>query len=129
MNFTNILLLFGVYLTGLGLFFILQNMKNKLEEVKLEVVAFEKREDHKSNEINVPVYKVFAGEYQGITKVCRYNEGDIAKKLNVGDLIDGFIALPNKDLISKDSVPIKKWMPIWLLVIGIGIVFVCLYLK
>ena len=127
MIFSIILFLFGIYFIGVGGFVVYQNKKDKLIEVKLEVVAFEVQEDHESNEISVPVYRVYAGEYQGITKVSIYDEASSAKKLKVGDLIDGFIALPSKNLISKDSLPMKNWMPIWALVIGIGLMLASVY--
>jgi len=122
-----ILLLLGVYFTGLGLFFLYQNRRSELVEVKLEVIAFEEQEDHEHNKINVPVYKVFAGEYQGVTKLSVHDETNYTETLKVGDLIDGFIDLPNQDLISNNGLPMKNWMPVWLIVIGVGLLFAGFY--
>ena len=127
MIISTVLFLVGLYFTGVGVFAIYQNKINKLVEVKLEVISFKIQEDHESTEIRVPVYRIFSGEYQGITKVSIYDEENFTKKLKIGDLIDGFISLPSKDLVSKDSLAMKKWMPIWSLIIGIGVLIASVY--
>jgi len=121
------LFLIGLYLFQLGLKNILKHKDSKLEAVKLEVVDFEEQKNHDDHTVYAPVFKVFSGIYQGTTKLSIYEEVTDKHSLKVGDIIDGYIALPEKDLIAKESLPMRTWMPRWILAIGIVLILASVY--
>ncbi len=125
--FLIVLFLIGLYLSGLGLKGVIKNAKTKLLEVKLEVIEFEEQKNHDDHTVYAPVFRVFSGEYQGTTKLSIYEEVTDKHTLKVGDIIDGYIALPEKELLAKESLPMKTWMPRWVLVIGVGLILASVY--
>jgi len=127
--FSAVLFLIGLYLAATSLPKVSKNAKNKVVAVKLEVVEFKEQRTVEDHTVYAPVYKVFSGEYQGISKLSLYEEVTDKYTLKVGDLIDGFIVLPDEDLISKESLPMKTWMPILVSIIGFGLMIVAMFLS